>query len=440
MTLKEKIGSRKAAIGVIGAGYVGLPLSVRFAECGFRVTAFEIDERKVEAIQNGRSYIADVGTATLAKLVNAGKFTATTDMAKLAACDAVSICVPTPLNKTRDPDVSAVLAAVEAIKRTLHKNELVIVESTTYPGFTREAVLPMFAETGLKVGDDFFLAFSPERVDPGNPTYHVKNTPKIVGGHTPRCLEHVALLYGEVVDHVVRVSSTDSAEMAKLLENTFRAVNIGLVNEVALMCKRLGIDTWEVIEAAASKPFGFMPFYPGPGLGGHCIPVDPHYLSWKMKTLNYTARFIDLAGEVNSAMPRIVVELVVDALNVDRKAVNGSRVLVCGVSYKRDSDDLRESPALDVIELLLERSATVDFHDPHVPELTVASGHRFKSVDITRPGAIEAYDAAIIVTDHRALDVVALLERASLVIDTRNATKAPLAATPKRTRARVVRL
>ena len=420
MSLLEKIKSHEARVVVIGAGYVGLPLSVEVARSGFHVTAFDKIDGKCKTIMAGKSYIKDVKDAELAPLVKDGRLAATSDPKVMAEADVIIICVPTPLNKTKDPDNSYIIDAAAQIVPRLHKNQLIILESTTFPGFTREVLKPQLESTGLEAGKDFFLAFSPERVDPGNARFHTKNTPKVVGGTTPGCLEAVRTMYGEVMEHVVPVSSTDAAEMVKLLENTFRSVNIGLVNEVAIMCGKLNLDTWEVIEAAATKPFGFMPFYPGPGLGGHCIPVDPHYLSWKLKTLKYNARFIELAGEINSHMPEVVVERVQHALNERRIPVNGARILLLGVAYKRDIEDVRESPALDIIALLHERGAHVSFHDPFVERLTTETGKPMSSVPLAR---LEDYDCVVIVTDHTTIDYGKVVAEAKLVVDTRNATK-----------------
>jgi UDP-N-acetyl-D-glucosamine dehydrogenase len=419
-TLLEKIKTRDAKVAVIGIGYVGLPLCVEMAQAGFRTTGYDKSESKVASVVAGKSYIGDIPTETLAPLVSSGHLTASTDPAVLGEADVVIICVPTPLNKSKEPDNSFIVMAAEELAPRLHKDMLVVLESTTFPGFTREILLPKLVESGLKVGEDFFLCFSPERVDPGNPTWHTKNTPKVVGGITPRCTETVQAMYGEVLERLVPVSSTDAAEMVKLLENTFRAVNIGLVNEVAIMCGKLGLNTWEVIDAAATKPFGFMRFYPGPGLGGHCIPVDPLYLSWKLKTLKYEARFIELADEINTHMPHFVVDKVMDALNQEKKALNGSRLLVLGVAYKRDIDDVRESPALDIIELLEQKGADVAYHDPHAPSLRLGE-HTRSSVALE---GLEGYDAVIVVTDHTAVDYRLVATRARLVVDTRNALKA----------------
>jgi UDP-N-acetyl-D-glucosamine dehydrogenase len=429
-SLVDKIRAREARVAVIGVGYVGLPLAVEVASAGFKVTAYDKDPRKIAKLQAGESYIKDVPSDKLAPLVAAGRLDGSFDPDVLGQADVVVICVPTPLNKSKDPDNSFILAAADDLIPRMHRDMLVVLESTTFPGFTREVLVPRFQAAGLEAGKDLFLAFSPERVDPGNERFQTKNTPKVVGGYSPACLAAVTALYSTFLDKLVPVSSTDAAEMVKLLENTFRAVNIGLVNEVAIMCRKLGLDTWEVIEAAATKPFGFMPFYPGPGLGGHCIPVDPHYLSWKLKTLKYNARFIELAGQVNSSMPEVVMERVAEALNDDHKAVNGSHILVLGVAYKRDIEDVRESPALDVIALLRGRGAVVSFHDPYVASIRLGEddhGHApadaptLSSVPLS---GLHQFDAVVIVTDHRNVDYGRVVKEAKLVIDTRNATKA----------------
>jgi UDP-N-acetyl-D-glucosamine dehydrogenase len=422
MSLKERIESRQARVAVIGIGYVGLPLAVEVAGAGFTVCGYDKSMDKVRRVAAGQSYIKDVPTDALAALVSSGKLSASNDPDVLGSADVIVICVPTPLNKTKDPDNSFIVSAMDDLVPRLKKDTLLVLESTTFPGFTREVMVPRLTEAGFTVGKDVFVAFSPERVDPGNPKFHTKNTPKVVGGHTPACLEAVRAIYSTFLERLVPVSSTDAAEMVKLLENTFRAVNIGLVNEVALMCEKLGLDTWEIIEAAATKPFGFMPFYPGPGLGGHCIPVDPHYLSWKLKTLKYNARFIELAGEINSNMPEVVVERLAGALNDRERAVKGSRVLVLGTAYKRDIDDVRESPALDVIHLLRERGAHVAYHDPFIPELVLEEeGHaKMQSVPFEN---LHGYDAVVIVTDHTGIDYARVVAESKLVLDTRNATK-----------------
>jgi UDP-N-acetyl-D-glucosamine dehydrogenase len=419
--LKGRIRSRRAKVGILGLGYVGLPLAVEFLRAGFDVTGFDVVASKVDLLNRGRSYIPDVPSKAVAAAVKRGRFRATTDFDLLAGMDAVSMCVPTPLSKTRDPDMSFVENASREVARRLHPGMIVILESTTYPGTTLEVLKPLLEEGGLRVGKDLYVAFSPERVDPGNLVYGVRNTPKVIGGITAACTEMAALLYGAAVDRVVPVSSAAAAEMVKLLENTFRSVNIGLVNEVALMCDRLGLDVWEVIEAASTKPFGYMKFTPGPGIGGHCIPIDPLYLSWKLKSLNYQARFIELADAVNSAMPEHVVERLANALNDRSKAVRGSRVLVLGVAYKKDIDDLRESPALEVIEGLLHRGAKVRVCDPHVGPFKVGR-EEFLPVPLT-PKELKAADAVVITTDHSAFDWKAVVRHSRLVVDTRNATK-----------------
>jgi UDP-N-acetyl-D-glucosamine dehydrogenase len=418
--LLDRIASGQASVGMVGLGYVGLPLAVEFAEGGLRVLGFDRAEAKVAAVNAGESYILDVPRERLGRLVREGLLTATHDLDRLGFCDAVIICVPTPLSKTKDPDLAMVVEATRAVAARLRPGQIVVLESTTYPGTTEELLLPLLEESGLRVGESFFLAFSPERVDPGNRKFGTRNTPKIIGGMTEACRRVAQALYSRAVETVIPVSSTRTAEMVKLLENTFRSVNIGLVNEVALMCDRLGVDVWEVIDAAASKPFGFMAFYPGPGLGGHCIPIDPLYLSWKLKTLNYRARFIELAGEVNSDMPEYVCRRVADALNEREKSVKGSRILVLGVTYKRDIDDVRESPALDILRLLEKRGARVGYNDPHVPELAVDSVS-LRSQDLYP--AVEEADLVVITTDHGSYDYPRIVERARLVLDTRNATR-----------------
>ncbi|PYQ14542.1 MAG: UDP-N-acetyl-D-glucosamine dehydrogenase [Acidobacteria bacterium] len=421
MGLKERIESLQARVGIIGLGYVGLPLACEFVRAGFAVIGIDKDRAKVDGVNRGSSHVQDVPDALLTSRVGEKGLRATTEVECLGECDAVIICVPTPLRKTRDPDISYIVSAVDGIVRTLHRDMLVVLESTTYPGTTEEVILPKLEATGLVAGKDIYLAFSPERVDPGNPRFNTRNTPKILGGITARCTEMAASLYRRAVDTVIPVSSTQCAEMIKLLENTFRSVNIGLVNEIALMCDRLQLDVWEVIDAAATKPFGFMPFYPGPGLGGHCIPIDPHYLSWKLKTLNYYAKFIELASEINSNMPHYVVTKIVDALNSRKKAVNGSRVLVLGVAYKKDISDVRESPALDVIKLLQDRGAQVLYTDPHAPEVHLDHGV-LQSVPLTDE-LLEGCDCVVIVTNHSAFDYPRIVEKASVLVDTRNATR-----------------
>ncbi len=419
--LLEKLQSRQARVAVLGMGYVGLPLAVVFAEAGFTVTGIDPDTRKVEALNAGRSYIQDVPTETVARLVAEGKLSATADFSVLREMDAISICVPTPLRKTGDPDMSFILSATEEIAKYMHPGLVIVLESTTYPGTTREILLPSLGEGhDLKVGEDFFLAFSPERVDPGRKDWTTINTPKVMGGITPACSEVATIWYEQAIETIHTVSSAEAAELAKLLENTFRMINIGLVNEMAIMCQRLGVDVWEVIEAAATKPFGFMKFTPGPGLGGHCIPIDPLYLSWKMKTLNYNAKFIDLASEINTNMPRYVVQRLMDALNEREMHLKGSRVLVVGAAYKPDIDDLRESPALDVIGLLKEKGAQVAYHDPYVPSLRAHDGETMHSVDDLL-AAVRQADAVVIVTNHSNYDYAAILDAARFIFDTRNA-------------------
>jgi UDP-N-acetyl-D-glucosamine dehydrogenase len=428
--LIERIKNRTAIVAVLGLGYVGLPLAALFAEAGFRVIGIDPDSGKIDSICRGESYIQDVPTEQVARLVNSGRLSATADFSLLQRVDAVSICVPTPLRKTGDPDLSYIVVATEELAQYVHPGMVVVLESTSYPGTTRELVLPKISETsGLKVGEDFFLAFSPERVDPGRTDWTTYNTPKVIGGITQACGEVASTWYSQALQTVVPVSSAEGAEMAKLLENTFRMINIGLVNEMALMCDRLGIDVWEVIEAAATKPFGFMKFSPGPGLGGHCIPIDPLYLSWKLRALNYTARFIDLASEINTSMPRYVVGKVQDALNGQHKPLNGSKVLVIGAAYKPDVDDLRESPALDVIGLLQQKGAEVQYHDPYIPRVE-HDGWSLQSVPDVVAATGEA-DCIVIITNHQAYDYPLLLERAALVVDTRNAMGAAGRGNPK---------
>ena len=416
--LLEKARSRTAVMGLVGLGYVGLPLAVELAEAGYRVIGFDLSKRVVDGINAGRSHIQDIPTERLAKLVKAGKISATTDLGRLGEPDGIAICVPTPLSKTRDPDISFVSAATDSVAKTIRPGQAVILQSTTYPGTTRELMLPALEKSGLKVGTDFFLAFSPERVDPGNPKYNTHNTPKVVGGVTPACTRVTMALYRPAIETLVEVSSPEAAELVKLLENTFRSVNIGLVNEMAIVCDKLGVDVWEVIEAANTKPFGFMKFTPGPGVGGHCIPLDPHYLAWKMRTLNYRTRFIELAGEINAEMPEYWVEKVVAALNDHQRSVRGSTVLVVGVAYKRDIDDLRESPALDVIRLLERMGAVVRYHDPYIPELHEDSV-ALTSVPLT-PETVRAADCVVIVTDHSKLDYAMVAREAKALVDTRH--------------------
>ena len=419
-TLLEKLMKKDALVAVLGLGYVGLPLATVFAEKGFEVIGIDLDKRKVERINRGESYISDVPGEQVARLVKDGFLSATSDFSVLNKVDAVSICVPTPLRKTGDPDLSYILSVADELAKYIHKGMVIVLESTTYPGTTREILLPKLSEGArLKVGEDFFLAFSPERVDPGREDWTTINTPKVIGGITETCTEMAKSWYEQALETVVPVSSSEVAEMAKLLENTFRMINIGLVNEMALMCNRLGVDVWEVIDAAATKPFGFMRFTPGPGLGGHCIPIDPLYLSWKLKALNYTARFIELASEINTGMPRYVVGLVQDALNEQMKPIKGSKLLVLGAAYKPNIDDLRESPSLDVIGLLLKKGAIVNYHDPYIPQLK-SDGLDMESVgDLDK--AVRDADCVVIITNHKDYDYSAILREAKCIVDTRNA-------------------
>ena len=417
--LLARIADRSAITAVVGLGYVGLPLAMELCEAGFHVIGFDVSERVVTLLNRGESHIQDIAAAQVAKYVALGRFRATTDETELGKADTVSIAVPTPLAKTRDPDMSYVIAATDTVARQAHAGMLVVLESTTYPGTTREVMQPPLEGRGFTIGEDIFLAFSPERVDPGNTKFHTKNTPKVLGGITASCTTVASALYSTCIETVVPVSSPETAELVKLLENTFRSVNIGLANEMAIICDRLGVDVWEVIDAAATKPFGFMKFTPGPGIGGHCIPLDPHYLAWKMRGLNYKTRFIDLASEINSEMPDLVVGKVALGLNDERKSVRGSKVLVLGVAYKKDIDDMRESPALDVIRLLEERGAEVEYHDPHVMSFH-EHGVTHTGVDLTA-SRLAAADAVVIVTDHAAVDYQFVVDHAALVIDSRNA-------------------
>ena len=417
--LISKAERRQILFGIVGLGYVGLPLAVELARAGYRVLGFDVNPDVVEGLNEGHSHVKDISEAQLQKAMECGRFSATTDMARLSETDAISICVPTPLSKFKDPDVSYIVAATEAVKKRLRRGQAIVLESTTYPGTTREILLPALESTGLTVGQDFFLAFSPERVDPGNPRYGTRNTPKVVGGITADCQRVAVALYQPAIDTLVPVSTTEAAELVKLLENTFRSVNIGLVNEMAIVCDKLGVNVWEVIEAAATKPFGFMKFLPGPGLGGHCIPIDPHYLAWKMRGLNYKTRFIDLAGELNTEMPHFWVRKLSEALNSQGKAVQGASVLVLGVAYKRDIEDIRESPALDIIRLLEGQGAKVTYFDPHVPRFR-EDGREFRSVELT-PERVAAADCIMVVTDHSSVDYGMIKQNAKLVVDTRNA-------------------
>ncbi len=416
----ERFQNGSIRFGVVGLGYVGLPLAIEVAAAGIEVIGFDVQRSVVEGVNAGLSHIQDVPSASVARLRTEGRLEATLEMGRLAECDVISVCVPTPLSKTRDPDISFVLESGKAVAAALRPGQLVILESTTYPGTTRDVLLPLLDATGLEVGRDFFLCFSPERVDPGNETWHTRNTPKVIGGITPACLEIGVAVYSRFIDTMVPVSSPEAAELTKLLENTFRAVNIALVNETAQVADRLEVDIWEVIEAAATKPFGFMKFTPGPGLGGHCIPIDPHYLSWKMRTLDYRTRFIELASEVNAEMPRFVVGKVQEALNSERKAVNGSRILVLGAAYKPNIDDVRESPAIEILNDLARLSADVRYHDPYIPSIA-EDGHEWHSVELTDE-ELDAADCVVLVTDHAAFDLERIFDRAAILVDSRNAT------------------
>jgi UDP-N-acetyl-D-glucosamine dehydrogenase len=419
--LLDRINDREAIVAVVGLGYVGLPLAVEFAEVGYSVIGLDLIQAKVDMLNRGESYIPDIPTEQVKRLVEAGRLRATTSYQDLSEVDAISVCVPTPLRKTKDPDMSFIIDSTNAIAEIAHEGLLIVLESTTYPGTTDEIVVPKLAEKGFEVGKDVFVSFSPERIDPANPTYGVRNTPKVVGGVTPDCLEVTVALYSKAVETVVQVSSTTAAEMVKLLENTFRAVNIGLVNEMALMCDKLGLDAWEIIEAANSKPFGFMPFYPGPGLGGHCIPIDPHYLSWKLKTLNYTARFIELASEINTSMPMYVITKVTQALNDVTKSVRSSKIVVLGTAYKRNVDDVRESPALDIITLLKNRGAEVVFHDPYVERVRLDG--KYIESSAYSDELLETADCVVIVTDHDTYDWQHVVDHSKVVVDTRHVTQ-----------------
>jgi UDP-N-acetyl-D-glucosamine dehydrogenase len=418
--LKEKIETKTAKVGIVGLGYVGLPLATEFAKAGFTVTGIDVLDSKVAGLNRGESHVQDVPSSEVAQLLEEKRFSATTDFSVVRELDTINICVPTPLRKTKDPDMSFIVSAVEEIAKHFHPGLLITLESTTYPGTTDELLLPTFEKLGYKAGKDFFLCFSPERVDPGNPTYQTYNTPKVVGGITPACTEMGSLFFSQALEKVVPVSNTRVAEMVKLLENTFRMINIGLVNEMALMCDGMGINVWEVIDAAATKPFGFMPFYPGPGLGGHCIPIDPFYLSWKTKQSGIEARFIELAGYINGNMPHFVVDKIQTALNNHSKPVNGARIHVVGVAYKRNIDDMRESPALDVILLLKKRGANISYSDPYVPHLKL-DGITLDSTPLIE-SASDA-DCVVIVTDHSDFDYRGLLASSKLIVDTRNAMK-----------------
>jgi len=420
--LKEKIQLKKAIIGIIGLGYVGLPLAVEFAKGGYKVIGFDINDRKIHTLLEGKSYVLDVPSEEVETLVENGQLIPTTDFSKILEVDALSICVPTPLRKTKDPDISYIVNAISEIKKYFHKDLLIILESTTYPGTTEELIQKEFEKMGYVVGKDYYLCYSPERVDPGNKKYNTKNTPKVIGGVTRQCLELGYLLYSSVIDTVIPVSSTKVAEMVKLLENTFRAVNIGLVNELAMMCDRMGIDIWEVVDAATTKPFGFMPFYPGPGIGGHCIPLDPQYLSWKAKTYDFYNKFIELASDINGNMPRYVVMKINEVLNRHKKCVNGAYILILGMAYKKDVDDIRESPSLEIYKLLREQGAIVEYNDPYVMEFIDENNNKVKSIKLNY-GDLQKYDSIVLCTDHSCYDYKAIADNASIIIDTRNAFK-----------------
>jgi len=420
MSLYSKIKNKEARIGIIGLGYVGLPLAVEFAKTGFNVTGIEVDNKKIAAINNGDNYISDIDDLLFLDLINKNRLQVTNDTSIIAKLDAISICVPTPLSKVNEPDVSYIIDAVNAIKSYLHKDLLIILESTTYPGTTREVILSTMEESGLIVGEDYFLCFSPERIDPGNKNYTISNTPKIIGGVTTECTTVGSLLYNQIVKDVVSVSSPETAEMVKLLENTFRSINIGLANEVAIMCEKLGIDVWEVIDAANTKPYGFMKFTPGPGLGGHCIPIDPLYLSWKMKDLNYNPKFIDLASKINSSMPEHVIEILRGALETNQKKLENSKILLVGMAYKKDIDDIRESPSLDILYLLNKNKSIVEYFDPYISEFFFKNRMN-KTINKLNSKTINKFDAIIILTDHSIIDYKLIKDNASIIIDTRNA-------------------
>ena len=419
MNLIEKIDARSARVGVIGLGYVGLPLAMEFVKAGYKVTGIDIDENKINSLNDGKNYINDVNDGNLKNAVKKGLLKGTSDFSIVQNLDAISICVPTPLNREKNPDISYIVSVMDKIKNYLHSDMIVILESTTYPGSTRELILPYIEDDNLVLGKNICLCFSPERIDPGNKTYNTSNTPKIIGGLTQKCSETGKKLYSTIINQVIIVSSPETAEMVKLLENTFRAINIGLANEVAIMCEKLGVNAWEVIDAAATKPFGFMKFTPGPGLGGHCIPIDPYYLSWKLKTLDYDARFIKLAGEINTQMPKHVVDLISFGLNKNRKSLSGSKILIIGVSYKKDINDCRESPALDIIELLDKNGSDVNYYDPFVPDLSY-NNINLKSLKILDAFKIKSFDACAIITDHSKIEYNIISQNSNLVIDTRN--------------------
>ena len=419
MGINKKIQNRTAKIGVIGLGYVGLPLAIEFVQAGFNVVGIDIDKKKTDLINNGTNYIKDVDDELLTKAVKEKKLTATTNFSNVQDLDSISICVPTPLKKQKDPDISFIISVMDKIKNYIHRDMAIILESTTYPGSTKELILPYIQDNGFEVGKNLFLCFSPERIDPGNKDFNTSNTPKVIGGITEKCTKIGASIYETIVNKVITVSSTETAEMVKLLENTFRAINIGLANEIAIMCEKLGVNVWEVIDAAGTKPFGYMKFSPGPGLGGHCIPIDPHYLSWKMKTLDYEARFIQLAGEINTNMPNHIMHLISSNLNNIEKSLNGSKILIVGVAYKKDIDDTRESPALDIIQLLINAEATIDYHDPFVPSLFF-NDLSLKSMNNMNGEKLNSYDACVVITNHSNIDYDLVYNHSQLIIDTRN--------------------
>ena len=417
--VSKKIKDKTAKIGVIGLGYVGLPLAIEFVKSGYDVTGIDVDINKINSINSGQNYIADIDDNILKKAVENKNFSATNDFSIVKSMDCISICVPTPLNKQKDPDISYIVSVMEEIKIYLHSNMALILESTTYPGSTKELILPYIKDNQFHIGKDFFLCFSPERIDPGNKIYNTSNTPKVIGGITSNCTKIGSLLYGSIVDEVIEVSSTETAEMVKLLENTFRAINIGLANEIAIMCEKLGVNAWEVIDAASTKPFGFMKFSPGPGLGGHCIPIDPHYLSWKLKTLNYEARFIQLAGEINTNMPNHILSMISTGLNQVEKSLSKSKILIVGVAYKKDINDTRESPAIDIIQLLINSGAELDYFDAHVPKLKL-SGITLYSLNALNKKKLNSYDVCVVVTNHSNIDYDTIYDHSQMIIDTRN--------------------
>jgi len=419
LEIKKKINNRNAKIGVIGLGYVGLPLAMEFVHAGFKVIGIDIDKNKIDSINNSVNYINDVDSKALKKAVKNKSFVVTNKFSIVKDLDSISICVPTPLNKQKNPDISFIVSVMDRINEYIHEDMVIVLESTTYPGSTRELILPYIKNKGLKVGKDLFLCFSPERIDPGNKEFKTSNTPKVIGGITKNCTKIGTLLYESIVNKVIPVSSTETAEMVKLLENTFRAINIGLVNEVAIMCEKLGVNAWEVIDAAATKPFGYMKFSPGPGLGGHCIPIDPHYLSWKLKTLDYDARFIQLAGEINTNMPNHILNLISINLNNIHKTLNGSKILILGATYKKDINDVRESPSLDIMQLLINGGASVDYHDPHIPRINLQDV-TLSSINDLSVKSLKGYDISVVITDHSKIDFEKVYNSCKLIIDTRN--------------------